>query len=255
MKIFSIFLLMVIFCTCVRASDLEKEDRMRAQVADYVMDGEVVFLKSGLRDFLSIYMASEAQEVKGAVIILHGRGLNPNWPELVYPLRTGLTEYAWDTLSIQLPVLDNDASFYDYMDILHEAHPRINAAVEFLKQKNIKNIILLAHSCSVHTAVYWLYENPQGGVNGFIGIGMGSTDTGQPMRKPFPLDKIYIPVLDIYGENDFPSVRNNAARRLNHTQQAGNTKSLQQVIPGSDHYHSENNAILLREIVDWLESL
>ncbi len=255
MKIIDFLILIVLFSGCVRASDLEKENRMKEQIVDYIMDGDAVFLKSDERDFLSIYMVSEAPRVKGGVIIMHGRGLHPNWPELVYPLRTGLTEYGWNTLSIQVPVLDNDASFYDYMDILHESHPRINAAINFLKQKDIKNIILLAHSCSVHMAIDWLYQNQNAGVNGFIGIGMGSTDIGQPMRKPFPLDKIHIPVLDIYGETDFPSVTKNAARRLKHIRQAGSKKSRQQVISGSDHYHTDNDAALLREITVWLGSL
>jgi len=50
-------------------------------------------------------------------------------------LRTGLTEYGWNTLSVQMPVLDNDASFYDYLEILPEAHPRIHAALKFIQRR------------------------------------------------------------------------------------------------------------------------
>ena len=237
------------------SSDLAKEKRMMDQVADYVMDGEVTFLKSGSRDFLSIYMESDEQPVKGTVIIMHGRGYHPNWPELVYPLRTGLPEHGWNTLSIQMPVLSNDSTFYDYMKILPESHPRISAAVDFLKQKNNKNIVILSHSCGVHMGFDWLHKNPKAGITAFIGVGMGSTDYGQPMLKPFPLEDIKIPVLDILGENDYPAVKRNAPRRLERIKQAGNPKSQQRIVPKSDHYFTDRSDVLLKEVTDWLNSI
>jgi len=224
-------------------------------IADYVMNGNTVLLKIKSGNFLSIYMESELQPAKGAVIILHGRGLHPNWPELIYPLRTGLPNYGWSTLSIQMPVLNNDASFYDYLDIMPEATPRLNAAVTYLKEKNIKNIVLLAHSCSVHAGFNWLHEHPAAGISAFIGIGMGTTDYGQPMKEPYALQDIKIPVLDIHGENDYPSVKGNAPRRLLRMQQAANPKSQQQVIPDANHYFTDKNALLLKQITDWLRLL
>jgi len=249
-----ILILNILFNT-VLASDLAKEQRMREQVADYVMNGDTVLLKIKSGNFLSIYMESELQPAKGAIIILHGRGLHPNWPELVYPLRTGLPGYGWTTLSIQMPVLNNDASFYDYLNIMHEAHPRLNAAVTYLKEKNIKNIILLAHSCSVHAGFNWLHEHPAAGISAFIGIGMGTTDYGQPMKEPYALQDIKIPVLDIHGENDYPSVKDNAPRRLLRIQQAANPKSQQQIIPDANHYFTDKSALLLKQITNWLENL
>jgi len=237
------------------ASDLAKEIRIREQVADYVMNGDAILLKDGTHDFLTIYMETDEQPVKGSVIILHGRGYHPNWPELVYPLRTGLPEHGWNTLSIQMPVLGNDATYYDYMKILPESHPRINAAVKFLKQKNAKNIILLTHSCSVHMGFDWLHKNSQAGITAFIGVGMGSIDYGQPMLKPFALEDIKIPVLDIRGENDYPAVHRYAPRRLQRIQQVGNPKSRQWVVPKADHYFTDRGDALLAEVVDWLSSL
>jgi uncharacterized protein DUF3530 len=237
------------------ASDLAKEQRMREQVVDYVMDGEVVFLKDGTHDFLSIYMLADAQPAKGTVIILHGRGFHPNWPKLVYPLRSGLPEHGWNTLSIQLPVLNNQASFYDYLKILPESHPRIEAAIHYLKQKKITNIIMLAHSCGVYMGFDWLHKNPQGGISAFIGVSMGPTDTGQPMLEPFALEDIKIPVLDIRGENDYPAVQINAPRRWARIQQAGNPKSQQRIVKNSGHYYTETSDQLLEEIVEWLNTL
>jgi len=237
------------------ASDIAKEKRMKEQVADYVMDGEVVLLKDGSHEFLSIYMEADEQPARGAVIIIHGRGYHPNWPELVYPLRTGLPEHGWNTLSIQMPVLSNDSSFYDYMKILPQGHPRIESALRFLKLKDTRNIIILAHSCGVHMAFDWLHKNPEKGINAFIGVGMGSTDYGQPMLKPFPLDDIKIPVLDIRGENDYPAVHRNAGRRMEKIKQAGNPKSQQRVVAKSDHYFTDRGDALLKEVANWLDTL
>jgi len=237
------------------ASDLAKEKRMREQVEDYVVEGNVHILKNATHDFLSIYMLTNMKPAKGTIIILHGRGFHPDWPELVYPLRTGLPQHGWNTLSIQMPVLSNDSTYYDYLEILPQSQPRINAAIEFLKQRNAKNIILFAHSCGVYMGFDWLHKNPGAGINAFIGVGMGSTDVGQPMLKPFALEDIKVPVLDIRGENDYPSVQKNAPRRLQRLKQAGNPKSQQRVVENADHYFTDRNDALLEEVVEWLDSL
>jgi len=257
LPILTIFLSLLLNATSAQlfAADLAKEIRMKNQVIDYIMDGDAVLLKDGDHEFLTIYMESDTQAALGTVIIMHGRGYHPNWPELVYPLRTGLTEHGWNTLSIQMPVLDNESSFYDYLNILDEAHPRINAAMDFLKQKNEKKIILMAHSCSVHMAIDWLHKNKQENVSGFIGVGMGSTDRGQPMPAPFPLAHIKAPVLDIRGEDDYPAVIRNAPRRLKNIKIAGHPKSQQRVVAKSDHYYTGHENALLIEIADWLKRI
>ncbi len=255
-KLIAIFLWLICFTSYSSlATDLEKERRMYQQVADYVMDGESLLLKAHDHSFFSIFMESEELPARGAVIIMHGRGYHPNWPELVYPLRTGLTEYGWHTLSIQMPVLDNQSTFYDYLEILHEAHPRINAAIDFLHKKNIRNIALLAHSCSVHMAVDWLEKFPDKGASAFIGVGMGSTDIGQPMLKQFPLERFKIPILDIRAENDYPAVIRFAPDRWKRMQQAGHKKSEQRVVENADHYFTARGDALLVEVADWLNKL
>ncbi len=256
--------LLIVFFTLLHsplfASNLAKEKRMQEQVADYVMDGEAIFLnlaphETAASDFLSIFMEAEELPAKGTIIIIHGRGFHPNWPKLVFPLRTGLTEYGWNTLSIQMPVLSNDASFYDYLKILPESHPRIQTAINFLTQKKIKNIILLAHSCGGYMAVDWLHKNPDAGIRAFIGVSLGPTDYGQPMPKPFPLQDIKIPVLDIRAENDYPAVQRNAARRWQNIQHAGNPKSQQLVVKKAGHYYLDREEALLDKITDWLNML
>lgn len=250
-----LFLCLMLFNDSVGAADLEKELRIKNQIIDYILDGEPVMLQTGDRAFLSIYQQADDGDSKQAVILMHGRGLHPNWAEVIYPLRTGLPQRGWNTLSIQMPVLDNTATFYDYLDIVPESFPRIQAAVDFLRRQGMQQIVLLAHSCSVHMSLAWLAQHPQPDIVGYIGVGMGSTDKGQPLPNPLPLEKTPVPVLDIRGEYDYPSVHGHAAERWKHMQQAGNALSRQRVIKDADHYFTNRGEVLLNAVADWLKTL
>ena len=237
------------------AADLQREQRLADETVDSIMDGDAVYLKSGDHEFLNIYMQSEVIQPKGGVIILHGRGFHPDWKEVASPLRTGLPEHGWHTLSVQMPVLHKQAKYYDYVEILPEALPRIEAAIDFLKKRGLKNIILIAHSCSVHMSMAWLEQASDKNIKAYIGIAMGATDYKQPMKKDFPFMQLTIPVLDIYGSKDFPAVTNKAAARLGMIKMAGNSKSDQRMINDADHYFTDKGDTLLSEISQWLDTL
>ncbi|MCW8910921.1 MAG: alpha/beta hydrolase family protein [Gammaproteobacteria bacterium] len=237
------------------AADLEREKRLADEIADFIIDGEAIYLDSGNHRFLNIYMQSESTQPKGGAIILHGRGFHPNWKDVALPLRTGLPEHGWHTLSVQMPVLHKQAKYYDYLPILPEAFPRIEAAINFLKKQGLKNIVLIAHSCSVHMSMAWLEQPGEKNINAYIGVAMGATDYKQPMKKDFPFMQLTIPVLDIYGSKDFPAVTNNAATRLEMIKMAGNSKSDQRMLIDADHYFTEKGDILLSEIAQWLDTL
>ena len=237
------------------AADLEREKRLANEIADSIMDGEVVYLKSANHEFLNIHMQTETASPKGAAIILHGRGFHPNWKDVAYPLRTGLTENGWHTLSVQMPVLHKQAKYYDYLSVFPEAFLRIDAAIDFLKNQGIKNIILIAHSCSVHMSMAWFEQTKNKDIKTYIGISMGATDYQQPMEKPFSLNTLSIPVLDIFGSSDFPAVVKNATDRLDMIKKAGNKKSDQRMIHAADHYFSDKGDMLLSEITQWLDTL
>ena len=235
------------------ASDIAREKRLASQVVDSIIDGEPVFLKSGEHEFLSIY--TETDEPRGAVIIMHGRGFHPNWADVAYPLRVGLAERGWNTLSLQMPVLGKEAKFYNYLEIMDEALPRIEAGIDYLKQQGNENIILIAHSCSVHMTMAWVDAGRMRDIDAFIGIGMGAVDYQQPMKRPFPLEKFTVPVLDVYGEDEYPAVIKGAPQRLAAIQKAGNPKSKQVTVPGANHYFTDADDALLEVVGPWLQGL
>lgn len=237
------------------AGDIAREKRLASEIVDTIIDGEAVYLKSNAHDVLSIYMESENTEAKGAAIILHGRGYHPDWKDVAHPLRAGLPDRGWHTLSVQMPVLHKQAKYYDYVPIFPESFPRIEAAIKFLKEKDIDNIILIAHSCSVHMSMAWFEQSHNKDIKAYIGISMGATDYKQPMKKPFPFEQLSIPILDIYGDHDYPAVTKNAAKRISQIKQAGNKKSAQRLVKDADHYFTDKGDILLEEITQWLEAL
>jgi pimeloyl-ACP methyl ester carboxylesterase len=246
-------LCLLLFSSTIFASDIEREKRLADQIVDSIMDGEPVFLKSGDHEFLSIY--TEADEPVGAVVIMHGRGFHPNWSDVAYPLRVGLVEHGWNTLSLQMPVLEKEAKYYDYVEIMPEAFPRIEAAIDYLKQQGNDRVVLIAHSCSVHMTMAWVDAGRMRDIDGIIGIGMGAVDFRQPMKKPFPLAKIDVPVLDVYGEEEYPAVLKGAPERLAAIRQAGNSRSKQVAVPGANHYFTGEGDALLDVVAPWLNSL
>ncbi len=239
----------------VNAADYEREQRLSNQIVDAIMDGEAIKLTAGERHFLAIHMESDADEVKGGAIILHGRGLHPNWETVVQPLRTALPQAGWHTLAVQMPVLHKQAKYYDYVPLFPEALQRIEAAIAYLEGQGVENIVLIAHSCGAHMAMYRIRQLGDQGLAAYVGIGMGATDLGQKMRQPLPLDKMKIPLFDVYAENDFPAVLRMAPERLEMIRKAGNPQSAQQQIPAAGHYFEGHNDALIEAISNWLNGL
>lgn len=242
-------------CAAADRPDLAREQRLADETADAILDGEPLYLRADGWRFLAIHTEPPATESKGAVIVLHGRGLHPNWPQVTYPLRTGLPARGWTTLSLQMPVLEKGARYYDYKGIFPASFARIEAGIDFLKQRGATPIVLIAHSCSVHMSMAWFNAGRGAGIDAYVGIGMGATDLGQPMREPLPLARLAIPVLDLYGGEDYGAVRKEAPRRKAALQHAGHPLSRQRVIPGANHDFVGRDAALLEAVASWLETV
>ncbi|MDO8890378.1 MAG: DUF3530 family protein [Sulfurimicrobium sp.] len=243
------------FALSATAADLEREKRLADEIVDMIVEGEPVWLEANRHSFLSIYTPTTQRHARGAAIILHGRGMHPDWADVVSPLRTALPASGWHTLSLQLPVLEKDAKYNDYVPLFAEAGPRINAAIAYLRDTGVKHIVLVAHSCGAHMAMHWVARQGDKNIDAYIGIGMGATDYGQAMKEAFPLAKMHVPVLDIYGGAEYPQVLNMAPERLAAMRKAGNPQSRQIVVPGADHYFHERNGDLVKAVAEWLGQL
>jgi len=246
-------IVLILFSGVVNSADLEREKRMALEIVDSILDGEVEMLGDGDHSFLSIY--TEAEQATRGVLIIHGRGFHPDWVDTVQPLRVGLVDYGWNTLSIQMPVLGKTAKYYDYLPIFDQAIPRIEAGLAFLKSRGNTAVVILAHSCGVHMSMHYLKKFGDSGLSAYVGIGMGATDYRQPMPEPFPLDSLGVPVFDVYGADDYPAVHRLAPGRWQQIQKAGNPQSRQSVVTDADHYFTDRGDALTEAIGEWLGGL
>ena len=236
-------------------ADREREDRLVEEMEANLFDGDVITLLPDGETFATVEMESQTDTTRGGIVLLHGRGFHADWPENIGSLRVGLSEAGWHTLSLQMPVLEKSAKYFDYLPVLPEAMPRIDAALEHLKDQNISPFVLLAHSCGAHMAMLWMEQHGDSGIDAFVGIGMGATDYKQPMRHPFPFASVAIPVLDLYGEEDYPAVHRMAPERLDLMNKGGNALSKQVASAGADHYFTDKSDQLTKGVSNWLDSL
>ncbi len=243
------FLLLLAFLVIsVQASDVAKEKRWAEQVVDAVLDGEVVWLKAGEHEFLSIFTAAEDQSSKG-MIVVHGTGIHPDWDQVVKPIRVEMSTLGWNTLSIQMPVLHNEATYEEYIPLYPEVPARLQAAEDYLIAQGIRDIVIVAHSQGATMSSYYLSKHDHQ-VRAFVAIGMLATQTDPAVNVANSLKLIKMPVLDLYGSQDLPDVLSSSGLRKKAS--AHNPDYQQQVIQGADHFFVGKNPELIEALDAWL---
>jgi len=224
-----------------KSQDYEREKRWADQVTTGLTFGDAVWLeqKNGHR-FLGLYL--EAKNPKAAVIVAHGRGWSPDY-ELYGTLRVKLADQGYTTLSIQLPVLPSTAILGLYVPLYPDARERFQLAVDYLKRKGYGKIAIVSHSLGATMANQYLIRTDDTSVRAwaFVGILQGLEE----------MYRIKIPVLDIYGSNDWTVTMWGGPERL--AQIKGNPKSAQVVVPNATHFFEGHEDELVRQLVDFLE--
>ncbi|RLA31307.1 MAG: hypothetical protein DRR03_09790 [Gammaproteobacteria bacterium] len=243
-------LLSILTALPLHASDKAKEQRWAEQIVDQLIEGEAVWLQAGDDRFLSILTEAEGAP-RGSVILLHGIGVHPNWPQVIYPLRVGLARLGWTTLSLQMPILPNEATDEDYLPLFSEVAPRIDAGLALLADHDLLPTVIVAHSMGANMASFYLRDARSGGsVAGFVGIGMSGRSNGGNNDIATSLGLIGLPVLDLYGDRDLKIVLDSVDRRF----AAGsvNRHYEQRIARNSNHFFDDTNAELLTLVDEWL---
>jgi pimeloyl-ACP methyl ester carboxylesterase len=235
------------------ASDILKERRWAEQISDGLLVGEAVNLTAGKDSFLALYTPAGGNERRGGVLLLHGLGAHPDWPDVIAPLRQELPDAGWATLSLQLPILPNDAKFEEYLPLFPAADARISAGIRYLQQQGVTTIALVGHSLGAAMGAHFLADKAAGSemVHAFVGIGMNS-HPGSVAHTPDALAKISLPVLDLYGAQDLLGVLASAKARARAAQQANNSAYRQVEIPGADHFFRHLDDTLVKRVASWL---
>jgi len=247
-KIFPLVVLTGLLIGVCSASDQAREQSHANDIVASLVVGEAVWLSDGELPFLALY--TEATEASGnAVLLMHGTGAHPNWAEVIFPLREGLPEQGWAALSMQMPIGAREASFDEYLALFPEVPARIEAALQYLHEQGQDTVILIGHSLGAMMGTHYLAQHDQSKVQGFIAIGLSAADV-PPVSVPENISKIRVPMLDLYGSDDFPNVKSTAWVRRS---AASDNPTFSQIeAEGADHFFRGQDAALLQHVSNWL---
>ena len=239
--------------------DMAREDRWAAQVAPQVVVGDVVWLSTKLRPRVLAIFTQPPGVARGAVVIVHGLGVNPDW-DLIGVLRTALADHGFATLSVQMPVLAADAPAADYVDLYPEAGARLSAALDWLHRRGYAKIAVVSHSLGAAMTDAWLAHGVGGasaGASAGTGTGAGAVAGGPrivawvPVGMAVPFStRPGMPVLDVVAGDDLPAVL--ASERERARELAGDRCSRGVTVPGVNHFYAGAEARLVDVIVPFL---
>jgi len=258
---FAVLLSFITIGTCLPgcgafASSILLEASIAAQIRQSLNQGEAIELQAGQRRFLAIHAQTSLPTKRGGVIILHGMNQNPDFPRVIRPLRTGLTESGWDTLSLQMPAAYPGGGRQDIEKLAAQAALRIQAGIQFFKENNVSNIAITAHGMGATMAAFYLgqdqFSNQQKQPGSITALLMISMDGSQQQASKY-LEKLELPILDIYGSQDIDPVKATAReRKLAVVAKAGNLNYRQVRMQGADHYFTGQEQALVRTVRSWL---
>lgn len=237
-----LLLLLSLAAAFAQASDYAREQKWADEVTPGVVVGDPVYLEqANAHKFLTLF--TEAPKARAALIVVHGIGVHPDWG-LIGVLRSQLADHGYTTLSVQMPVLANEAVAEDYAATFAEAGERLQVAVDFLRAKGYRKIAIVSHSMGSRMTYSYLSAHPAAPIDAWVAIGMGSADSYAAMRMP---------VLDLYGANDLPQVLQGARQRG--ASLKGKAKSEQIAVPHADHFFNDRDAELVQNVQRYLDKL
>ncbi len=222
-------------------ADYAREQRWAAEITPSILVGDPVqlTLPAG-RKFLGIYAPNSKAET--GVVVVHGLGVHPDWG-LINPLRSQLSEQGYATLSVQMPVLAAEARGDRYPPLFPEAAARIAVAVKFLQDKGHKKIAIVSHSFGSRMTNVLLNQPDAPAIAAWVSIGIVGEYTHPATLKA--------PVLDLYGEKDFPEVLELAARRAAVIEKIRGSAQIR--VAGADHFFNGMDNELVRNVKLFLD--
>ena len=239
------------------------EQKWKTLLDQGALKKEVVMLKSGKSSFLALYRSQRSGIPQGGVILLHPRGEHPDWQYVIAPLRKALPRYGWSTLSLQLPVLDDEAKLDDYAKLFDPGVDRILAGINYLQSHKIRNIVIIGYDLGATLGAYALTKKPGPYIKAFVGISMISTRDNKILDTSLNLALVKTPVFDIYASNDTQFVSAALVERIPLTYKHRRFKSderdpksaryRQWEVIGADHRYTGYERVLIKRIRSWLK--
>ena len=219
------------------AMDQAREERWAREVVPSIVVGDPVYLATAASPKVLAILAVPAGAAAGGIVVVHGLGVHPDWG-LIGGIRSGLADAGYVTLSVQMPVLDANATRDDYAATLPEASERIASAVAYLRARGIAKIAIVSHSMGASMANAYLARQA---VDAWAPIGMFGPFATPPRE----------PVLDIVAETEIAPVRETAPARVSTLPKDACSRQI--TIAGADHYFDRQQKELVAAISAFLE--
>jgi hypothetical protein len=161
---------------------------------------EVVLLGEGDEAFLGLSLQQRTNTPQGAVLILHDKGQNPNWPVHLQQARLFLPDVGWNTLSIALPLIGG------YTTDAETTLNRIALGMQRLNQDGQFNLVILGYGEGAYWAARYLSERQTLQDDTGFGLMMVNVKTIAP-DLPELVGGLNIPVLDWISQTSPATVR------------------------------------------------
>lgn len=250
----SLCLLAVISASVVAAAPEEYEQSLSEKLAQSRKPGEVVWLSGGSGKFLSLFEPAHAGDRRRAALILHGLGGHLDWWDVIAPLRSGLPEKGWATLSIQLPVVAPGEPWALQGRALSQAGARITAALAWLEHREFRTVVLVGYGFGGALSAQYLADRKPA-LDGFVGISMQAPPYLQGAVDLLgSLEKIAVPVMDVYGSLDSDEVLSQADDRRLAFRKNRDRPHQQVILEGADHLYTGLSSALIDRIAAWLDA-
>ena len=101
----------------------------------------------------------------------------------------------------------------------------------------------------------YLSDDPNAPVAALVLIGMQGGYERMVHDNVASLRKVRIPVLEVYGSNDLPGVRQFAARKASAAYTGQNRAYRQMMVDGANHFFDDREELLVQIVGEWLDRL
>lgn len=256
-----------------RTAAQERQQSTLQALQQAPLEGQKLQLETAEDQALALFKPALGKQ-RGGVVLLHDRGGHVDAAGVIRPLRLGLAEAGWATLTIQLPPPEAPAVGTAWLD---RTQALIAAGLNELQQRDINSIVLLGHGLGALAATDYLAAGDNLTVRGLIIVGLDGSAADEPrMDGAAQLARVRPPILDIFGERDSRAVLASAERRAQaarrreggeetahtlyrdvarrYSERKGDSVSYRQLrIAAADHRFTRQQQLLLRRIRGWLQ--
>ncbi len=245
-------LFLLILWACVGAGAAEMDQDVIEALKERGDPVDVIWLESSGGRFPALYTASTKGLVKGGVLLVHDVAAHPDWPGVVHPLRSRLPDFGWHTLAMRAPAARYSQSHLLVRGALEEGGEQIGAGLAHFKQQDVPNVVLLGYGWGAVVAARYLADNPDSDVTAAVLI---SPVVPGGARLPLVswLEKITLPVFDVFGSRDLAMAKKDAPTRRRAGRGRDGVPYRQIMIDGADHAYSGLEDVLIKRVRGWLE--